>query len=169
MNVIVTANGREALLDFGFGPRRAAIGRSGIGIKEREGDGLTPVGTWPFRKVMFRGDRVLAPHTRLKLWPIIRGDAWCDAPNDPRYNRWVRTPYGASSETLYRSDHLYDIAVELGFNDDPVVPGRGSAIFLHIARADFGATEGCIALAEADLVELLGCLAPGDTITIREA
>jgi L,D-peptidoglycan transpeptidase YkuD (ErfK/YbiS/YcfS/YnhG family) len=167
MNVIVTANGREALLDFGKGPRRAAIGRSGIGIKECEGDGLTPVGTWPFRKVMFRGDRVLAPRTRLKLWPIIKGDAWCDAPNDARYNRWVRTPYPASTETLHRDDHLYDIAVELGFNDDPVVAGKGSAIFLHIARPDCGPTEGCIALGEADLIELLGYLAPGDMLTVR--
>ena len=167
MNVIVTAHGREALLDFGFGPRRAAIGRSGIGSKTREGDGLTPIGTFPFRKVMFRGDRVLAPHTKLKLWPIIKGDAWCDASNDPRYNRWVRTPYPASTETLYRDDHLYDIAVELGFNDDPVVAGGGSAIFLHIARSDYGPTEGCIALSEGDLVELLGHLAPGDTITVQ--
>jgi len=167
MNVIVTAHGREALLDFGVGPRRAAIGRSGIGIKEREGDGITPVGTWPFRKVMFRGERVLAPRTKLKLWPIIKGDAWCDAPNDPRYNRWVRVPYPASTETLYRDDALYDIAVELGFNDDPVVAGKGSAIFLHIARPDYGPTEGCVALKESDLIELLGCLAPGDTITVR--
>jgi len=169
MNVIVTANGREALLDFGRGPRRAAIGRGGIGEKTREGDGITPVGTYPFRKVMFRGDRVFAPRTRLKLWPIIKGDAWCDAPYDVRYNRWVRTPYPASTETLYRSDHLYDIAVELGFNDEPVVAGRGSAIFLHVARPDFGPTEGCIALGEPDLVELLGYLAPGDTITVRPA
>ena len=167
MNVIVTAAGRGALLDFGSGPRRAAVGRSGVGIKEREGDGLTPVGTFPFRRVMFRGDRVFAPRTRLKLWPIIKGDAWCDAPDDVRYNAWVRTPYPASTETLYRDDHLYDIVVELGFNDDPVVAGKGSAIFLHVARPDYGPTEGCIALSEPDLVELLTHLAPGDTITVQ--
>jgi L,D-peptidoglycan transpeptidase YkuD (ErfK/YbiS/YcfS/YnhG family) len=163
----VTANGREALIDWGKGLRRAAIGRGGIGSKQREGDGITPIGIWPVRKVMFRGDRVYAPRTRLKLWPIISGDAWCDAPDDARYNRWVRTPYPASHEMLWREDRLYDIAAVLGFNDAPVIPGRGSAIFLHVARPDYGPTEGCIALAQDDLLELLATLAPGAAIAVR--
>ncbi len=71
------------------------------------------------------------------------------------------------TKTLWRADHLYDLLVVIGFNDDPVVRGRGSAIFLHVARPNYGPTEGCVAIAMADLVELLPRLAPGDTITIR--
>ncbi len=75
-------------------------------------------------------------------------------------------PHPASHEALWREDGLYDLVVVLGFNDDPVLPGRGSAIFLHIARPDWGSTEGCIALAPEDLRELIAVLAPGDTVTI---
>ena len=166
-DAIVTANGREALIDWGKGPRRAAIGRGGIGSKQREGDGITPIGTWPVRKVMFRGDRVYAPRTRLKLWPIIAGDAWCDAPDDARYNRWVRTPYPASHEMLWREDRLYDIAAVLGFNDAPVVPGKGSAIFLHIARKTFSPTVGCVAIEREALLRLLPLLGPESRLRIE--
>jgi L,D-peptidoglycan transpeptidase YkuD (ErfK/YbiS/YcfS/YnhG family) len=167
MNVIVTPHGAgEAVADWGEGARRAAIGRSGIGDKRREGDGVTPLGTFPVRSLFYRADRMADPQTALSLSRILPGDGWCDAPDDPRYNRWVREPYAASHESLWRDDALYDLIVVLGFNDDPVVAGRGSAIFLHVARPDYGPTEGCIALAKGDLLALAARLAPGDTITV---
>jgi len=79
----------------------------------------------------------------------------------------VKRPYRASVEALWREDHLYDLIVVIGFNDAPVVPGAGSAIFLHVARDDSGATQGCIALARHDLAEMVGRLAPGDRIAVR--
>lgn len=168
MDVIVTRHGAQlALVDWGQGARRAAAGKSGIGLKQGEGDGVTPLGTFAIRGAWYRADRMAKPRSPLEMVPLTPHDAWCDAPDDPRYNRWVRAPYGASHESLWRDDALYDLIVVLGFNDDPVVPGKGSAIFLHIARPDYGPTQGCIALAPADLLELLGVLAPRDTVTVR--
>ena len=82
-------------------------------------------------------------------------DGWCDDPDDAAYNRPVRLPYAASHERLWRDDGIYDVIVVLGHNDDPPVPGRGSAIFLHVARPDYGPTAGCVALALADLLTVL--------------
>ncbi|HTS94255.1 MAG TPA: L,D-transpeptidase family protein, partial [Stellaceae bacterium] len=139
-------NGREI---------RAALGKGGISREKHEGDHATPVGVFLLREVLYRPDRLRAPKTSLPLRPLSPADGWCDAPEDPRYNRRVTLPYGASAEQLWRGDRLYDVLVPLGYNDDPVVPGRGSAIFLHVARPDFGGTEGCVALALEDLIALL--------------
>ncbi|HXC55575.1 MAG TPA: L,D-transpeptidase family protein [Rhizomicrobium sp.] len=168
MTVIVTPHGaREALVDWGRGPRRAAIGRGGIAEKLCEGDGVTPLGTFAIRRLLYRADRLDAPRTGLPLAPIAPDDGWCDAPDDPLYNRQIKTPYAAGHETLWRDDGLYDLVLVLGFNDAPVIAGKGSAIFVHVARPDYSPTEGCIALARSDLTELLAGLGPGDTLTVR--
>ena len=87
-------------------------------------------------------------------------------PDDPNYNRPVRLPYAASHERLWREDDLYDLVLVLGHNDDPAVPGMGSAIFLHLTRPERTSTEGCVALDRPDLLELLAQARPGDTVTI---
>ena len=102
----------------------------------------------------------------MPLSGIAQDDGWCDAPGDPAYNRPVKLPYSASAERLWREDHLYDIIVVLGFNDDPVVAGKGSAIFLHLAKADYAPTAGCVALALDDMLAALAQLKPGDCIAI---
>lgn len=148
------------------GGTRCAIGRGGIAVKGGEGDGITPIGTWPIRRVYYRTDRIARPKTELPLFEIAPDDGWCDAPGDPNYNLPVKLPYQASAEKMYRDDHLYDIVMVLGFNDDPVVPGKGSAIFLHVAKPDYAPTEGCVALALPDLLAVLEKLKPGDSIRI---
>jgi L,D-peptidoglycan transpeptidase YkuD (ErfK/YbiS/YcfS/YnhG family) len=168
MELIVRPNGpREATLDWGQGVRRAAIGRGGIGTKRGEGDGITPAGSFALRALLYRADRLARPRTGLAVTAIMPGDGWCDAPFDPAYNRPVRRPYPASSEALWREDTIYDVIVVLGFNDAPVVPGAGSAIFLHVARPDFSPTEGCVALAPADLLAAAAGMHSGDRISIR--
>jgi L,D-peptidoglycan transpeptidase YkuD (ErfK/YbiS/YcfS/YnhG family) len=134
---------------------RCALGRAGIAAAKREGDHATPAGAFVMRRALYRPDREAPPPTRLDLTPIDPGDGWCDAAADPAYNRPVRLPYAASAERLWRTDRLYDLVVVLGCNDAPVVPGLGSAIFLHLAAPDFAPTEGCIALARADLLAVL--------------
>jgi L,D-peptidoglycan transpeptidase YkuD (ErfK/YbiS/YcfS/YnhG family) len=167
MNVtVMPAGSRLGLLDWGKGARLCAVGRAGIGAKRAEGDGLTPLGTWPVRRVLYRADRIAAPRTRLSLAPMADSDGWCDDPADPAYNTHVKHPYPASHERLWRDDSLYDLVAVLGFNDDPVVPGKGSAIFLHVARVDYAPTEGCIAPALDDLLALIAALRPGDTVTV---
>ncbi|MEJ0027546.1 MAG: L,D-transpeptidase family protein [Rhizomicrobium sp.] len=167
MNVIVRPHGRQALVDWGKGPRRAAIGRAGIGVKQCEGDGITPLGAFAVRRVLYRADRIAAPATALPVAPIAPQDGWCDAPADPAYNMPVTRPYPASNEALWRGDGLYDLILVLGFNDNPVAPGKGSAIFLHVARPDRGPTEGCVALAREDLQDVVAILKPGDLVVVR--
>jgi L,D-peptidoglycan transpeptidase YkuD (ErfK/YbiS/YcfS/YnhG family) len=146
---------------------RAALGRGGVSGEKQEGDGATPTGTFALREVWYRPDRGEPPHTALPLRPISVDDGWSDDPADPVYNRPVRLPHGFGHERLWRQDGLYDLIVPLGYNDDPPVPGLGSAIFLHCARPDYGPTEGCVAIARDDLAALLRLCTIETMIEIR--
>lgn len=143
------------------------LGKSGIKADKHEGDHATPAGRFPLRRVFYRADRLSAPETDLPRQALNPDSGWCDDPGDPAYNSLVALPYGASAEALYRADGLYDVIVVMGYNDDPPVPGRGSAIFLHVAAPDGTPTEGCVALALSDLLAILPMLGPTSTITIR--
>jgi L,D-peptidoglycan transpeptidase YkuD (ErfK/YbiS/YcfS/YnhG family) len=134
---------------------RAALGRGGVRTDKLEGDGATPAGLLPLRRVLYRADRVPIPRAALPREPISASDGWCDDPGHPDYNRAVQLPHPARCEELWRRDALYDIVAVLGWNDAPVERGRGSAIFLHVARPDYAPTEGCVALAPADLTAVL--------------
>ncbi len=134
---------------------RAQVGRSGITRHKREGDGATPAGRLPLRRVLYRADRVARPKTILPAEPIAPEDGWCDDPAEPAYNTRVRLPHPGSHEELWRRDGVYDVVGVLGWNDRPAVRGAGSAIFLHVSAADGSPTEGCVALALPDLLRLL--------------
>jgi L,D-peptidoglycan transpeptidase YkuD (ErfK/YbiS/YcfS/YnhG family) len=134
---------------------RCATGGGGLKLTKREGDGATPIGCFSLRRVLYRPDRVEVPESLLGVEPIYENDGWCDAPKGPAYNQPVSLPHAASAEALWRDDNAYDIIVVLGHNDDPVVENCGSAIFLHVANADFAPTEGCIAVSRDDLIEIL--------------
>lgn len=154
MDVIVSPDGRLTVGDITV---RCALGRGGVlpAAVKREGDGATPAGTWPIRRVLARPDKGAAPATALPCAPIAPDDGWCDAPADPAYNLPVKLPYPASAEAMWRPDDIYDIVVVLGHNDAPAVPGMGSAIFFHLARPDYAPTEGCVAVARDDMVQIL--------------
>ncbi len=132
-----------------------ALGRAGITATKREGDGATPMGCFNLRRVLYRPDREAPPDTFLAVDPIFQMDGWCDAAGDTNYNRPVVLPYPAGAEKLWRDDHAYDVVAVLGYNDQPVVPDCGSAIFLHVAAPDYAPTQGCIAMARDDLVAML--------------
>jgi L,D-peptidoglycan transpeptidase YkuD (ErfK/YbiS/YcfS/YnhG family) len=134
---------------------RVCVGHGGIRADKREGDGATPVGLIKLRRVFYRADRGPAPRCAVPVEPLAPDDGWCDDPADRRYNMRVRTPYAARHEALWRADSVYDIIGVLGWNDAPVAPGRGSAIFIHIAAPDWRPTEGCVALLERDLRAVL--------------
>ncbi|OAN53083.1 L,D-transpeptidase family protein [Magnetospirillum moscoviense] len=148
--------------------RRVAcrLGRSGIIVDKREGDGATPVGAWPLRRVLYRPDRLPRPVTELPVAEICPADGWCDDPAHPDYNRPVGLPHPARCEKMWRDDHLYDVVVVLGHNDDPPLAGLGSAIFLHVADPGGKPTEGCVAVALPDLLELLADCRPGDLLVV---
>ena len=167
MNLSVRRDGARYVLDWGAGPRACSVGKGGIGEKSREGDGVTPAGVWPLRRVLYRPDRLDAPKTILPVVQIDEGDGWCNAPGDVNYHRLVQLPSPSHAEAMWRSDGLYDIVVVIGFNDAPIVTGKGSAIFLHVARADYAPTQGCIAASKDDLLEALAQLSKGDRIKIE--
>jgi len=146
---------------------RCALGRGGLRTRKREGDGATPVGEWRLCEVRYRADRGLPPVTRLPRLLIRPSDGWCDAGCDRNYNRPVRLPYRASAEAMFRDDHLYDIVVVLDYNLSPRVRGRGSAIFMHLARSDYSPTAGCIALSRRDLRLLLSHIRRRAIVTVQ--
>jgi L,D-peptidoglycan transpeptidase YkuD (ErfK/YbiS/YcfS/YnhG family) len=148
---------------------RCAIGKTGViaASDKREGDNRSPLGAWTMREVWYRPDVYPeAPVTALPVRATRPEDGWCDAPGDPNYNRPVRLPYAASAERMWRDDHVYDLVVILGHNDDPPVPGMGSAIFMHLAREGYLGTEGCVALERDDLQAVLAAAKPGDAVEI---
>lgn len=144
-----------------------ALGRSGIAAVKSEGDGYTPAGVWPMRRVLYRADKIANLVCRLPIAPIDPTDGWCDDPDDPLYNQPVKLPYDASHERMWRDDSLYDVVAILGHNDNPVVPGAGSAIFFHIASTDYQPTEGCIAIAREHMLELLKSCDTNIVIDVR--
>ncbi|OYX05277.1 MAG: hypothetical protein B7Z12_03960 [Caulobacter vibrioides] len=149
---------------------RCALGKAGViaAAEKREGDNKSPLGVWALREVWYRPDVYPeGPNTALPVRATRPEDGWCDAPGDPNYNRPVTLPYPASAERMWRDDAVYDLVVVLGHNDTPPVPGMGSAIFMHVAREGYLGTEGCVALARADIEAVLAAAQPGDAVEIR--
>jgi L,D-peptidoglycan transpeptidase YkuD (ErfK/YbiS/YcfS/YnhG family) len=152
MDIHVTAEGE---LRFGRRRFRCALGRGGVKREKREGDGATPAGSFPLRRLLYRADRLGKPRCGLAKAAISPDDGWCDDPAHAAYNRQVKLPFAARHEVLWRDDGVYDLVVVIGHNDDPPLAGMGSAIFLHLARPDYAPTEGCVALALPDLLHVL--------------
>jgi L,D-peptidoglycan transpeptidase YkuD (ErfK/YbiS/YcfS/YnhG family) len=144
-----------------------ALGKGGVTRSKREGDGGTPRGNFQLRRLWYRTDKGPRPVCKLPIRAIRPGDGWCDAPGHRRYNKPVALPFTASHERMWREDPLYDLVIEIGWNDQPAIPGRGSAIFLHIARPGYRPTEGCVALAKKDMRKLLPRLARCTRIVIQ--
>jgi L,D-peptidoglycan transpeptidase YkuD (ErfK/YbiS/YcfS/YnhG family) len=149
------------------GSARASVGKGGVTVHKKEGDGATPVGKFGLPFGMYRQDRVKAPATALPLKVLRESHAWVDDPKDARYNSLIELPYPAHVEKLWRSDGIYDALVVVDYNMNPTAPGAGSAIFLHIARPGFTPTVGCVAVERAALLHLLEKLGPQSTLTIR--
>ena len=123
-----------------------ALGRGGIKANKREGDGGTPRGSFRALRVWWRPDRLALPKTTLPARRISPADAWCEDPKDRRYNRPFRRSATEPGDRLWRQDRLYDIIIEIDHNARPRVAGRGSAVFIHVARPGFAPTVGCVAL-----------------------
>ena len=145
---------------------RCAVGRGGIRWDKREGDGATPAGRFALTEVLYRSDRGARPQTLLPVRALSAQDGWCDGPGDEQYNRLVALPYAGHHEELWRADGVYDLLAVIGFNDSPPVPGRGSAIFLHVASPGWGATDGCVAIELRALRTVLAGCGPGTMIDI---
>jgi len=151
-----------------FGPWRARVGRNGVSAHHREGDGTTPLGTYAIGPVMYGIDR--NPGVRFRFHRLVCGDWWDEDPRSPSYNRFrhvacgTRPPFGGGSEALWRIVPAYRLFAVVEYNAAPIVPGRGSAIFLHVDTGH--ATNGCISLPQSELVRVLRRLRAGATISV---
>ena len=142
-----------------------ALGRSGIRADKREGDGATPKGIFRPVRLWWRADRHPRPSTSLPVRIIKPDDAWCEDPASRRYNKPVRLDRDGG-DRLQRDDHLYDFIIEIDHNTQPRIAGRGSAVFLHLARDNFGPTAGCVAMTKPAMLRLLERLGPRTKIVI---
>ena len=143
-----------------------ALGRGGILANKREGDGGTPRGDFRLVQLWWRADQHPRPRTLLPVRRITRDIAWCEDPRDRRYNRSFRRTAAAPGDRLWRADRLYDFIIEIDHNTRPRVAGRGSAVFLHVARPGFRPTAGCVAMTLPRLRWLLGRVGPKTRIAI---
>ena len=134
---------------------RCALGKAGIKKKKKEGDNITPEGTFKIIKVYYRPDKIKNITTLIKKKEIKKNIGWCDDPVSSFYNKEIKSPSKFSHEKLYRKDNLYDLILVLNYNINPIIKNKGSAIFIHIAKKKYEPTAGCIALKKKDLVELL--------------
>ena len=144
------------------------IGKAGSTPAEqgREGDAKTPLGDYRLRFGLYRADRLPRPKSSLTFRPLRKDDGWCDAPDDPAYNRFIRLPSSVSHENLWRDDGAYDIILVISHNDSPPEPNLGSAVFIHVAQVDDRETLGCVALAPEEMVSVLPQLEMGLRVRI---
>ena len=157
----------RGVLEVGSLSIPVALGRGGIKANKREGDGATPRGAFRLRRLWWRADRHARPRTLLPARRIGPRDGWCEDPRDRNYNRRVDVPPGSKADRLARKDALYDFIIEIDHNTRPRVAGRGSAVFIHVAREGFAPTAGCVALTMPALRRLLERVGPGTRITIE--
>ncbi|KJC44054.1 hypothetical protein UP09_16380 [Bradyrhizobium sp. LTSP885] len=143
-----------------------ALGRGGILANKREGDGGTPRGIFHPLQLWWRADRCSRPKTLLPTRSIRPQDAWCEDPSDRRYNQPIRLDREQAGDRLTREDHLYDFIVEINHNAAPRIAGRGSAVFLHLARSNFSPTAGCVSMTKTSMLRLLRRMSPQTKIVI---
>ncbi len=131
-----------------------AVGAKGLTKNKMEGDMCTPVGEFEISKIYYRSDKLKHLNFQISSKIINKNDGWCDDPKSKLYNQYIQFPFSGSAEKLFREDDLYDIICILNYNTDPIIPGRGSAIFLHVSKPNFEGTEGCIAISRENLIYL---------------
>ena len=132
---------------------KCTLGKAGIGIKKREGDNITPKGTYKIINIFYRKDRIKKISSKFKLIGITKKIGWCDDPRSEYYNQLIKLPTEYSHEKFFRKDNIYDLVLVLNYNMRPIIKNKGSAIFIHVAKKK--KTAGCIALSKMDLITLI--------------
>ena len=162
--IIINKSGYLKYKHFKF---KCALGKAGIGEKKREGDNVTPTGTFKIVKIYYRSDRVKKISSKLRLIEITKNMGWCDDPNSKNYNKLINLPSKYSHEKLFKKNNIYNVIVVLNYNMKPIIKNKGSAIFIHIAKNNYQPTQGCIALKKNDLLKLLSKISRNIKIKIN--
>jgi len=156
---------KKRILQYNKKHYKCSVGLNGFTKNKIEGDKKTPTGTFSFGKLFVRTDRIKNLNTKFKFTQIKKDMAWSDDPSQLNYNSLIRTKNN-HKESLYREDNLYDLILVINYNINPILPNKGSAIFLHVSTEDYKPTEGCIAIIISDFIEILELINPNDEITI---
>ena len=151
MNIIVNKN---FLLYKGY-KLKCSIGKSGITAFKKEGDSATPKGIFKLGTLYYRKDRIKLSKCKIKTKVIKKNMGWCDDVRSKKYNREISFPFKYKAEKLYRKNNIYDIFINIKYNYSTVVKGKGSAIFLHLSKKKYQATNGCIGIKKKDFLEIL--------------
>jgi L,D-peptidoglycan transpeptidase YkuD (ErfK/YbiS/YcfS/YnhG family) len=146
---------------------RCALGKGGVKKKEKEGDNITPKGTFKILNIYYRADRIKKLKLFIKKIKIKKNMGWCDDPKSKYYNKQIRLPSQFSHEKLYRHDNLYDLIAVINYNIKPIIKNKGSAIFLHIAKKNYEPTKGCIAIKKRNFLLLINNLKKENRIKIQ--
>jgi len=146
---------KSKLLKFNNIKFRCALGKSGIGDKEIEGDNVTPRGIYRIVKIYYRKDRIKKITSKFKLIKITQIMGWCNDIRSKKYNQLIKLPTKYSHEKLYRKDNVYDLILVLNYNMKPTIKNKGSAIFIHVTKKNYQSTQGCVALKKNNLIKLI--------------
>ena len=133
---------------------KCAIGKRGIKNKKREGDLITPKGSFKIKYILYRSDRVSNLPTKIKKIKIDKNFGWCNDTRSKSYNKLIKFPFKYRAERLYKRNNTYDIILVLDYNMKPILKNKGSAIFIHISKKNYKSTEGCIAIKKVSLKKI---------------
>jgi L,D-peptidoglycan transpeptidase YkuD (ErfK/YbiS/YcfS/YnhG family) len=162
--IIINKSGLIKYKNFKF---TCALGKAGIGEKKREGDNITPIGTFKIVKIYYRSDRIKKISSKFGAIEIKKNMGWCDDPNSQNYNQLVNLPSRYGHEKLFKKNNIYDIIVVLNYNMKPVIKNKGSAVFIHVAKKNYQPTQGCVSLKKNDLLKLLSKISKNIEIKIN--
>tara|TARA_B100000780_G_scaffold271725_1_gene232961 strand:- start:392 stop:883 length:492 start_codon:yes stop_codon:yes gene_type:complete len=158
---------KDKKLSFDNYKVKCAVGKRGISIKKKEGDDITPVGTYKIKELFYRRDRVKILKTEIKKIVICKNMGWCDDYKSNFYNKLIKFPFKYRAEKLYLKENIYDILLTVDFNRNPVVKKKGSAIFIHLSKKNYSPTKGCIAISKKNMMLLLKYLEKENKLTIN--
>ena len=151
MNIIIK---KHFLLYKGY-KLKCSIGKSGITHSKKEGDLATPRGRFRLGLLYYRKDKIKLLKCKIKKRAIKKGMGWCNDSKSKKYNQEISFPFKYGAEKLYREDKIYDIFINIKYNQFPIVKMKGSAIFLHLCSKKYKSTSGCIAIQKKDFFKIL--------------
>ena len=151
MNIII----KNHFLLYKVYKLKCSIGKSGLTNSKNEGDLATPRGSYRLGVLYYRKDRIKPLKCKLKKKIIKKNMGWCDDIRSKKYNKEINFPFKFGAEKLYRKNNIYDILINIKYNQNPIIKNKGSAIFLHLSNKKYKPTKGCIALQKKDLFKIL--------------
>ena len=161
MNIIIK---KHFLLYKGY-KLKCSIGKSGITHFKKEGDLATPKGTFKLGLLYYRKDRNKSLESKIKKRVIKKSMGWCNDIRSKKYNQEIYFPFKYGAEKLYRKDKIYDIFINIKYNQAPIVKERGSAIFLHLTNNRYNSTKGCVAILKKDFLKILPLISKNTKIS----